>query len=177
MRGRNEGCWAGFTRPTPPIFCFIPVIPREPVWLSQSLKALQNRHLTPAQGREKKKILGCWRGALPPANTPNPDFEKAIYAVSAVISKEPKSDKIGACLFMTIPALTVTSASMYSCRSPNTVPDPSPVRIAKARMCAAGSRACVWPNRKKAAWTRYPAISPIRLLWPGWKMTPRQWDA
>ena len=40
------------------------------LWLSQSLKALQNRHLTPAQGREKKKILGC--------NTPNPDFEKAM---------------------------------------------------------------------------------------------------
>ena len=29
-------------------------------------------------GREKKKILGCWRVALPPANTPNPDFEKAM---------------------------------------------------------------------------------------------------
>jgi hypothetical protein len=34
----------------------------------------QNR----AGGREKKKILGCWPVALPPANTPNPDFEKAL---------------------------------------------------------------------------------------------------
>jgi hypothetical protein len=42
------------------------------------MKALQSRHLTPAQGREKKKILGCWPVALPPANTPNPDFEKAL---------------------------------------------------------------------------------------------------
>jgi hypothetical protein len=42
------------------------------------MKALQSRHLTPAQGREKKKILGCWPVAKPPANTPNPDFEKAL---------------------------------------------------------------------------------------------------
>jgi hypothetical protein len=46
--------------------------------VSQSLKALQNWHLTPAQGQEKKKILGCWWVALPPANTPNPDFEKTM---------------------------------------------------------------------------------------------------
>jgi hypothetical protein len=42
------------------------------------MKALQSRHLTPAQGREKKKILGCWPVAKPPANTPNPDFEKTL---------------------------------------------------------------------------------------------------
>jgi hypothetical protein len=54
------------------------------------MKALQSRHLTPAQGREKKKILGCWPVALPPANTPNPDFEKALrYA--AGLSQGPKA--------------------------------------------------------------------------------------
>jgi len=57
------------------------------VRLSQSLKALQNRHLTSAQGLEKKKILGCWRVALPPANTPNPDFDKAMMMEARVFVK------------------------------------------------------------------------------------------
>jgi hypothetical protein len=50
------------------------------------MKALQSRHLTPAQGREKKKILGCWPVALPPANTPNPDYEKALGKPPPIIA-------------------------------------------------------------------------------------------
>jgi len=48
--------------------------------LFQSLKALQNMHLTPAQGREKKKILGYGRVSKPPAHTPNPNFENAMIS-------------------------------------------------------------------------------------------------
>jgi hypothetical protein len=72
--------------PYPPILYMIPygnqVILCTLSGLSQSMKALQSRHLTPAQGREKKKILGCWPVAKPPANTPNPDFEKALCTLS-----------------------------------------------------------------------------------------------
>jgi hypothetical protein len=30
MKGKIRGCWAGFARPTPPIFCLTPAIPKEP---------------------------------------------------------------------------------------------------------------------------------------------------
>jgi magnesium chelatase family protein len=55
------------------------------------MKALQSRHLTPAQGREKKKILGCWPVAKPPANTPNPDFEKALGLARNAVDVSPVS--------------------------------------------------------------------------------------